>query len=97
MHGVPPLGGRLRRRPIPPLGATPCAFLSLAIDRLPLPGDSLMKFCLQVLIVFMIVPSVTLSSAPRPEAKLNELKQEAIARVDDMRVMTQQMVDQMYS
>ena len=56
-----------------------------------------MKFCVPVLIVFLIAPCATLSRQLQPDAKLNDLKHEAITRVDDLRVFTQQMVDQMYS
>jgi aminobenzoyl-glutamate utilization protein B len=57
----------------------------------------LMKFCVPILIFFLMMPCVSLSKQPQPGARLNELKQEAIKKVDDLRVLTQQMVDQMYS
>src|SRR5262245_7306792 len=50
-----------------------------------------------IIIIILIAPGVTLSRQPPPSEKLDDLKREAIAKVDEMRVMTQQMVDQIYS
>src|SRR5687768_14423536 len=50
--------------------------------------------------VLLVVALVLLSSSPvrtQPAARLDDLKREAIAEVDGLRVLTQQMVDQIFS
>jgi aminobenzoyl-glutamate utilization protein B len=58
-----------------------------------------MKLYVQITIVVivLIAPGVTLSRQPPPSENLDDLKREAVAKVDEMQVMTQQMVDQIYS
>ena len=56
-----------------------------------------MKFFVPLLILFMIAPCATLSKQSPPGTRVNDLKREAIKKVDDLRDLTQQMVDQMYS
>src|SRR5438128_6814419 len=60
-------------------------------------GRLLMKLCVPMLIALLIAPCVSLSKPPEPGVRLSDLKQEAVKKVDDLRDLTQQMVDQMYS
>ncbi|HVG18800.1 MAG TPA: amidohydrolase [Blastocatellia bacterium] len=56
-----------------------------------------MKSFARILIVFLVLPCVSLSEQSRQGPNLDDLKREAITKVDDLRVFTQQMVDQIYS
>src|SRR5262245_28078336 len=50
-----------------------------------------------IIIIILVAPGVTLSRQSLPSEELDDMKREDIAKVDEMRVMTQQMVDQIYS
>ena len=48
-------------------------------------------------LVVVFVLGVKMPSRAQPEVKLDDLKREAIGKIDEMRVFTQKMVDQIFS
>lgn len=53
--------------------------------------------CRRLLTISLAVGCLAANASPRPSVNLNDLKREALTLVDEHQVLTQQMVDQLYS